>query len=378
MVVLREPGEVFLLCHSGGDDAVCWVEQIDPVTLHTVRRSVDLAGGLAWPGGLAAHANGSIYVVFGRHAHRLDSSLEVLVSRQLPRNRPYNSFVILDDGSLATKDFGGARPDEDVGWTGDDTEVVILEPQGLNIVATVTMPEPSIARLSSTGNDIYVVGVNSLMRACWSPQSGSLSSDPSFQVRYREQGEGYGWDAVLAGGDAWFINNGEGSERFNGSLRGLGVATAAQALIRINLHSREVLRYEVHPGPGGIVANPPAIDATRGLAVGYDSGNAVVTTWEYSLSPPVVKWQCELGHGAHPLMLIDTGVVVLGDYPNSEGTEDIVFLDIETGLERLRVVTESPVQSVLFGAVGFDDDLYMCSFLTLTRIAFSSESIDNV
>ena len=57
-----------------------------------------------------AHANGSLYVVFGRHAHRLSSTLEVEVSRKLPRNRPYNSFVILEDGCLATKDFGGARP----------------------------------------------------------------------------------------------------------------------------------------------------------------------------------------------------------------------------------------------------------------------------
>lgn len=29
MVVLRDPGEVYLLCHTGGDDAISWVEQID-------------------------------------------------------------------------------------------------------------------------------------------------------------------------------------------------------------------------------------------------------------------------------------------------------------------------------------------------------------
>ena len=65
MVVLREPGEVYLLRHTAGPDAVCWVERIDPVTLETQVRSPDLAGGPTWPGGLAAHANGSLHVVFG-------------------------------------------------------------------------------------------------------------------------------------------------------------------------------------------------------------------------------------------------------------------------------------------------------------------------
>ena len=70
MVVLRAPGEVYLLCHTGGHNAVSWVEQIDPVSLRTIRRSPSLEGGPTWPGGLACHANGSLYVVFGRHAHR--------------------------------------------------------------------------------------------------------------------------------------------------------------------------------------------------------------------------------------------------------------------------------------------------------------------
>ena len=59
MVVLRDPGEVYLLCHTGGDDAVSWVEQLHPTTLETLRRSPDLPGGPTWPGGLAAHADGS-------------------------------------------------------------------------------------------------------------------------------------------------------------------------------------------------------------------------------------------------------------------------------------------------------------------------------
>src|SRR5262245_45921166 len=77
MVVLRDPGEVYVLGHAVGPDATSWVEQVDPETLATVQRSPDLPGGPTWPGGFAAHTDGSLYVVFANHAHRLapDTSL---------------------------------------------------------------------------------------------------------------------------------------------------------------------------------------------------------------------------------------------------------------------------------------------------------------
>ena len=97
MMVLRDPGEVFVLRHTAGQNAIAWVEKIDAITLEPVARSVDLAGGATWPGGMAAHKNGSLYVVFGRYAHRLDAQLNVVASRELPRLAPYNSFVIMEN-----------------------------------------------------------------------------------------------------------------------------------------------------------------------------------------------------------------------------------------------------------------------------------------
>jgi hypothetical protein len=78
MVVLRDPGEVFVLRHTLGAQTIAWVEQVDPTTLDPVARSDDLAGGPMWPGGMAAHANGSLHVVFGNHAHRLGPDLTLL------------------------------------------------------------------------------------------------------------------------------------------------------------------------------------------------------------------------------------------------------------------------------------------------------------
>ena len=76
MPVLGAPGEVYLLTHSAirarlGLSTSCRVSLIDPKTLAPQQKSPLLRGGPMWPGGMALHANGDIYVVYGRWAHRL-------------------------------------------------------------------------------------------------------------------------------------------------------------------------------------------------------------------------------------------------------------------------------------------------------------------
>jgi hypothetical protein len=44
-------------------------------------------------------------------------------------------------------------------------------------------------------------------------------------------------------------------------------------------------------------------------------------------------------------------------------------LDVETGDERARVDTASPIQSVVFPCPGWDRDAYLVSLTTLTRIS---------
>lgn len=369
MVVLRDPGELYLLCHTGGDAAVSWVEQIDPHTLEPMRRSPDLPGGPTWPGGLACHANGSLYVVFGNHAHRLSAALELEASVELPRFRPYNSFVILPDGCIATKDFGGVR----AGAIEPDglgaSELLVLSPDDLSILASCELPEPSIARLSADGNDIYVVGDTGLQRVRWN--GTSLALDAAFRPIYRTiDGQTYGWDAVIDAGAAWFLDNGEGSNRFIGTFRGQGLNTAPLHLVRVDLASGAVSLTEICGLPGGLIANPPAIDPVRRIAVGYDSGNGVVAAFRFDESGATTPlWQREMNHAAHPLRFPDTGELVLCDHDAARGTDQVVIVDIETGDELARADTGSPVQCVLFGAPGFGRDLYVCTFTTVTRIS---------
>jgi hypothetical protein len=320
-----------------------------------------------WPGGLAAHADGSLHVVFGNHAHRLAADTSVLASVELPRQRPYNSFVTLPDGHLVTKDFAGRRPGQ-ADEPREACELLVLDPSTLAIAARLELPEPSIARLSADDDDIYVVGDTSLLRVRW--DGGSLELDDAFVAPYRTlPGQTYGWDAVLALGAAWFLDDGEGTDRYNGSFRGMGISEAPLAVVRVDLATGAVTRTEVCGLPGGLIANPPLVDTDRRIVVGYDSGNGVVTAFDIDGEGTLTeRWRRELDHAAHPLLFPATGELVLGDHDRSRMADQVVIMDITTGEELARADTGSPLQSVVFHAAGFDRDAYLCSMATLTRL----------
>ncbi|MDP5115124.1 MAG: hypothetical protein NWP39_06535 [Ilumatobacteraceae bacterium] len=351
-----------------GLDSVAWVEKIHPLTLETIIQSEQLAGGPMWPGGMAAHANGSLYVVFGNHAHRLSTDLAVLASCELPRVRPYNSFVILPSGHIATKDFSGPLPGQPNGTAMDNTELLILDPEDLRIVARLELDEPSIARLSADGNNIYVVGDHSLIRVIWNGES--LSVDETFNARYRTlEGQTFGWDTVITDDDAWFLDNGEGTQLFTGSFRGVGISTAPLHLVRVNKQTGHVTLTEICGLPNGIVANPPVVDTKRQIVVGFDSGNGVISGFDYDEDSVTLRWSHEQNHACHMLLLPETGQIITADYRPELGCEQVVVLDITTGAEVARVSTTSPIQSAVFPAIGPRGDIYWCSMTTITRIS---------
>ena len=368
MPIVGPDDELFLQRVMPGLDSVAWVEKIHPLTLETIIQSEQLAGGPMWPGGMAAHANGSLYVVFGNHAHRLSTDLAVLASCELPRVRPYNSFVILPSGHIAAKDFSGPLPGQPNGASMDNTELLILDPEDLRIVARLELSEPSIARLSADGNNIYVVGDHSLIRVIWNGES--LSVDETFNARYRTlEGQTFGWDTVITDDDAWFLDNGEGTQLFTGSFRGVGISTAPLHLVRVNKQTGHVTLTEICGLPNGIVANPPVVDTKRQIVVGFDSGNGVISGFDYDEDSVTLRWSHEQNHACHMLLLPETGQIITADYRPELGCEQVVVLDITTGAEVARVSTTSPIQSAVFPAIGPRGDIYWCSMTTITRIS---------
>ena len=371
MVVVRDPGEVYLLRHELGDDAAAIVERVDPDTLEVLARSADLPGGPMWPGSIAVHGNGSLYVVFGNHAHRLAPDLELLASVELPHHCPYNGFVVLPDGTLVTKDFAGSRLLAPV--AADERhpcELVALDPDTLAILDTCELVEPSIARLSSTGDDVYVVGDTSLLRVAW--RDGRLVADDGFRATYRTlEGQTYGWDCVLALGCAWFLDDGDGSTGFDGSFRDKGISSSPLHLVQVDLATAAVTLTEVCGLPGGLIANPPLVDPDRRIVVAFDSGNGVMAAFDIAADGTLSRrWERHQNHASHLLLLPDDGVVVSGDHVRERMLEEVVALDITTGEELVRVDTEGPLQSAVFPAVGHDGTVYWCSMSTVNRVRF--------
>jgi hypothetical protein len=392
MVVLRDPGQVYVLRHTLGrrpleDPVVAWVERIDPVTLEVLERSPDLPSGPFWPGGMAAHANGSLIVVSGRHCHRLSPSLDVVSSARLPADRPYNSFVVLGDGTLVTKDIDRSLR--------SDSRLVLLDPDTLEPrTDPVGLGEAVVARLSADGDRIYVVGARSVSRWRW--DGSSLERDPAWGGRYLAPGGSYGWDPVIAGGNLWFLDNGD--HDFVTTMRGAGVAPGPVHLLRMSLDDPlDVERVPVCGLPRGAVTDPPLYDEERRIAVAYDSANGVVQAFRFDDRLEAL-WRRELDHAAHMLFFPDSGELVLHDFrgPAIHRTragrvlgrgasrllrsdlfrshaarlsrDEVVVVDIETGEERARAAVPTLMQSVVFPAPGFDRDLYWVTMSTIARV----------
>lgn len=364
MVVLRAPGEVFVQGNSQPwANTTSWVERIDPLTLATVARSPDLPGGPFWAGGILAHANGDLYVTYGRYCHRLDAGCALLASHELPQPQPYNSLLALADGNLVMKNF--------VRDGSNHSFLSVLEPSNLApVCAEVEVPEASIARISSdrtsNGEFVYVAGDHTVFRYHYS--GGALRRDEGWSYRYRtrpEAEQSYAWDPVIAGGNVWFMDNGD--NLFTGSFKGGGVATGPLHLHRVSVaDAGNHASFAPFGLARGTIVNPPLVDSSRGIVVAFDSGNARIGAFRIDAADGFAPiWEHGLNTGNHYLLFPDTGEIVVNDFVG--GSDNIVVLDIESGTELGRVPTASQVMSAVFQAPGWDRDIYSCSFQAVSR-----------
>lgn len=112
------------------------------------------------------------------------------------------------------------------------------------------------------------------------------------------------------------------------------------------------------------------LDEVRRIAVGYDSGNGVLAAFDIAADGSTrLRWRRDQNHACHLLLFADTGELVTNDHDIDRMADQFVVLDIETGDEQLRVDAGSPLQSVLFPSVGWDRDVYDCSFAAVSRLA---------
>lgn len=369
MVVLGEPGEVFLLTHSAlraklGLPTTARVDQIDPITLKTIRQSPRLPGGPMWPGGLAMLASGNILVVYGRHAHLLNRQLQVIAHRELMIDEPHNSFVVLDNGWVVTKNLSQTTA----------ACIQVLHPDTLlPVCRPIQCAEPSIARLSASGNTVYVAGMRHLYRYRVDDQAQGLSLDKDWIPDYMGTSiNTFGWDMVLDGHSAWLMDNGH--HRYLFKMVGAGVSPTANRLVRVSLSNPDqVWRSDVSGLMGGSVTNPPLVSPLHGVVLGYDSANTVLKAWRFqadSVRAPELLWsKSGFGCASHMLLMDRSGVLWINDYRYL--TEHVVALDLQSGHELARIKTPGHMQGVVFPCPGWNRDVYWVSMDQVCRIALT-------
>lgn len=365
MTLLGASGEVYLLTHSvlhaklGLHTTAC-VERIAAETLQTVCRSPRLAGGPMWPGGMALHRNGDLYVAYGRYLHRLDRDCQPLAALRLPVDEPYNSFVILDNGLLVTKNLSDKTP----------ALLSVIDAETMQVACAETpCPEPSIARLSAIGNTVYVVGVRSIFRYHWHEEMSRLVRDAGWRFDYiGDSAQSYGWDVVLDGRNAWFMDNGR--HTYFIKMIGNGVSPTPNRLIRVSMRdANDHQMIDVCGLRGGSITNPPLIDLQRGIVIGYDSANRHLQAWRYDDAAKTLTplWhKSGFGCASHMLLYPQSGELIVNDYRRAR--EEVVVLAIESGAELGRVRCGGMNQGVVFPSPGRGRDFYWSSMDRLTRV----------
>lgn len=399
-LVRREPGELYALRHDipvrgpRSRPIEGWVERLDPETLTVTATTPRLPAGVWWPGGIAAHANGDLHMVLGRWAHRLSAGLDVLASHRLPVERPHNSFVVLDGGELVMKDCDAPAGREPSTFS-------VLDPDTLMPVAPpLRLPEPSVARLSSDGEEVVAVGTTEVFRLRLDRDAGRLVVDERWRPSYGPAPDrSYGWDPVVTDEHVLWMDNGR--NRTDRTMLGSGEQAGPVRLWWARRDDGATRSVEISGLPYGTESNPPAWDPERGVVVAYDAGNAVLRAWRLAGDELEPLWRRDgFAHAGHLIVYPDTRELVAQDWKDSAalrrplvrramrpalqalggssaarrvalagGGDQLVVLDLDTGEDKARAPVPSPSQGYLFPAPGFDRDVYYQSLTTIARVA---------
>ena len=246
----------------------------------------------------------------------------------------------------------------------------ILDPETLQPVCEpVETLEPSISRLSSKGNTIYLTGTKSIFRYHWNDKTEKAELDDAWIFDYiKGTKQSYGWDPVISGNNAWFMDNGK--HRFQVSMINAGVHPTPLNYIRVSLD--DISNFNIAPISGlarGSITNPPLYCPQKKILVAFDSANSVICAFKYNdESGDLLKiWEKKsFGCGGHMIYYQDTGEVVTNDYKRF--SDSAVILDIKSGMEKGRATLKSLSQGVVFSCPGWQRDFYYLTLSSISRV----------
>ena len=364
--VHRNPGELYLygttLAHE--PEVAGWVERVAPQTLEPLASSGDLpAGGHRWPGGIAVHQNGDLYMVSGAYMHRLAPDCSVITALPLPVDHAHDGLLILDDGMIVTKDV---RLDD-----GPST-LTVCDPD-LSVVCTLTLPEASMGRLSAVGDYIYVAGSTKVFRYRW--DGGALLPDETWQPQYRDPGRGgVAGGLTVVDNRAWLMDNANVFSAEAVSAGDLPEATWAEPVRAVGFSvDDQDNKISINPTelPSGWAVAPPLVH--DGVLVAWDTGGMGMAAFDIGgIGPaPEMLWFQPFRTSMRPLLFASTRELVINDYRILDGdtsSNDLVILDLETGQMKARVPTGGQDPAFMFMTPDQYGSIHVCSTNTVARI----------
>lgn len=200
-LLTRGRDELFVYYGSyGGVDGAAGpaVARLDADTLEEVWRTEVQTlpeGSWNYPGVLGVHGNGDLYLVAANAITRLDPDTgDVLDRADLPTDgatdSTYNGYATTSDGTIVTKAIYREQGCEEIGGAAliqcPDLErapvLVALDPDTLDVLDEVRLPEPAFSRLPAGVLDgvdhVYVTGTETLSRYAWA--DGRLTVDETW------------------------------------------------------------------------------------------------------------------------------------------------------------------------------------------------------
>ena len=320
MVVLREPGEVFLLApHVRARRALVGGAHRSGHPRDRSRAPTISPAARRGRAGIAAHANGSLYVVFGNHAHRLAADLRVLASRELPppRSRTTASSI----ASRRSSGHEGLRrrapgPGSRDARAAAGRAARARARRRSSIVARCDVPEPSIARLSADGDTVYVGrDVDAVPRALGRrrararrrrsrPVTGACPARPTAGTRCSRSAPRGSSTTARAASATRARSAGRACRRRRCTSCASTSTTGAVSLTEICGLAERAGRE-----PAGRRRRPPHRRRLRQRQRGASPRST--SRDDGSLTP---RWRRDQNHACHPLLFADTGELVTNDH----------------------------------------------------------------
>ena len=353
---------------SQPDVSIGWVEEVDPITLETIRQSPDLkTGGHNWCGGAAVLADGTLITGFGNRIHKLTQNLELIAELELPVDHAHNGISLLSDGMMITRNLEHDHSKKSV--------FTVFDPHTLKVLIRHEYVGASIGRFcvdpTPEGDFIYATTPTHIHRLKYKDQQ--LELDRNWGASYDLPGEdqSFAWCNTVGDDSVWFMDMGD-TPPLETIMRAYPVGTKPMAFSEpggapVRVHrvsttdssSTDVLTPFGLPN-GGHNSSPLYVQGKR-ILLTFDTNNRKTGAWRFN-GPGEFEslWVHDIGNSNQVFYYPDSGEVIVDDVLEDNNV-DAVVIDIETGEEKGRVATGARYAAAMAFYPGLGRDFYSTS-----------------